>query len=108
MKKMGLQTANALYRATIASAAAYAAVKEFDEAAKEYYEEALKLEAGAPPAAYARGNSKYECAMCGKKTRPVSAACESAKRVKLCRHCYLQFYLDSKNEIAIADGATTA
>ena len=45
--------------------------------------------------------TRYECAMCGKKSpRPVSAACESAQRVKLCRHCYLLFYVDSKNEIA--------
>ena len=45
--------------------------------------------------------TRYECAMCGKKApRPVSANCTNAKRVKLCRHCYLHFYVDSKNEIA--------
>ena len=107
MKKMGLQTANALYRATIASAAAYAAAKEFDEAAKEYYAEALKLAAGAPPAAPAHDNSKfgskgcYECEMCGKKTRQTGIDNES---VNLCKACYL----DCQNENAIADGDDTA
>ena len=54
--------------------------------------------------------TRYECAMCGKKSPQATARanCTNAKRVKLCRHCYLHFYVDSKNEIAIADGATTA
>ena len=38
----------------------------------------------------------FECAMCGKKTRPTAATSE----IELCKTCYIDFYLDCQTEIA--------